>query len=223
MPPTAQVRRTAVADQKIPLRVFLLGRIAAYHGERLIPPRVEPSQRRDTFQITNPRSAAPAREQAIEILLPEREPERSAKAFNTVLHDLRRALSPRLHPTNITSPKEILVNGFAQPMHEHREVSSAVQDATNRIEEGKARYNSEMQRIASSAYIVAFKSQIVQHSTVKSDLSWLVTWRVLLNTAKSFYPIVENFGMYLDEQGSQYRWRSASLSTSATVWTLLTT
>ncbi len=98
MPSTAQVRRTAVADQKIPLRVFLLGRIAVYHGERLIPPRVEPPQRRDTFQITDPRSAAPAREQAIEILLPEREPEKSAKAFNTVLHDLRRALSPAIAP-----------------------------------------------------------------------------------------------------------------------------
>lgn len=52
---------------------------------------------------------------------------------------------------DIAKAKEILVNGFAQLVTEHKKVSSAVQDATDRIEEGTRRYNSEMQRIAASA------------------------------------------------------------------------
>ncbi len=46
--------------------------------------------------------------------------------------------------------KDILVNGFAQLVDEHRKVSSAVQDATNRIDQTQAKYNEEMQKIASS-------------------------------------------------------------------------
>jgi hypothetical protein len=49
---------------------------------------------------------------------------------------------------DITKAKDILVNGFAQLVDEQRQVSSAVQDATNRIDEGTRRYNSEMERIA---------------------------------------------------------------------------
>lgn len=52
---------------------------------------------------------------------------------------------------DIGKAKEILVNGFAQLVDENKKVASAVQDATNRINEGQAKYNDEMQRIASSA------------------------------------------------------------------------
>lgn len=52
---------------------------------------------------------------------------------------------------DITKARQILIDGFAQLVNEHKKVSSAVQDATRRIDEGKARYDSEMQRLAASA------------------------------------------------------------------------
>jgi hypothetical protein len=52
---------------------------------------------------------------------------------------------------DINKAKDILIKGFAELVDEHKKVSSAVQDATRRIDEGKARYDSEMQRIAASA------------------------------------------------------------------------
>lgn len=52
---------------------------------------------------------------------------------------------------DIAQAKDILVKGFAQLVDENRKVSSAVQDATERIDQSQGKYNEEMRRIAASA------------------------------------------------------------------------
>ncbi len=84
----------------IPLRVFLLSRFAVYRGERLIPSRAWKRRKAETLFkliLLAPRHSL-SRDQAIEMLFPEGNPERSPKAFNTVLHDLRRTLCPANAP-----------------------------------------------------------------------------------------------------------------------------
>lgn len=52
---------------------------------------------------------------------------------------------------DIEAAKEILLQGFRELVGESRKVASAVQDAKTRIDEGQARFNEEMLKVAESA------------------------------------------------------------------------
>ena len=78
------------------LRVFLLGHFAVYRGDRLILPRTWKRRKAATLFklfLLAPNHAI-LRDQAIELLFPDADPAASIKAFNTVLHSLRRTICP---------------------------------------------------------------------------------------------------------------------------------